>query len=73
MKIYIGVGKEGLSPGETANVMEVEANLLADNLKLLKNKNINVYFDYLPQETHATIGHQAVFNALRILYSSAED
>ena len=65
--IYIGVGKEGLTPTEIPRVMEVDANLLADKIKSKKNKNVNVYFDYLPQEDHATIMHQAVFNALRCL------
>jgi uncharacterized protein len=31
-----------------------------------------VYFDYLPQEDHATIMHQAVFNALRYLNPVSE-
>jgi predicted alpha/beta superfamily hydrolase len=66
--IYIGVGKEGLTPSETPRVTEVDANLLAEKIKSTKNKNINVYYDYLPDETHATIGHQAVFNAFRLLY-----
>lgn len=66
--IYIGVGKEGLAPGNIPHVMEVDANLLAEKLKNSKSRNVNVYFDYLPQEDHATILHQAVFNALRILY-----
>ncbi|MGI8582322.1 MAG: alpha/beta hydrolase [Chitinophagaceae bacterium] len=66
--IYIGVGKEGLAPGNIPHVMEVDANLLAEKLKNSKSKNVNVYFDYLPQEDHATIAHQAVFNAFRILY-----
>jgi predicted alpha/beta superfamily hydrolase len=66
--VYIGVGKEGLSPGDQPRVMEVDANLLAEKLKGAKSKNLHVYFDYLPQENHATITHQAVFNAFRILY-----
>lgn len=66
--IYIGVGKEGLVPGKNPRVMEVDANLLADKLKSSGNKNVNVYFDYLPQEDHATISHQAIFNALRLLH-----
>lgn len=66
--IYIGVGKEGLAPTEVPHVMEVDANLLAEKLKSTKSKNVAVYFDYLPQEDHATITHQAIFNALRILY-----
>ncbi|MEO7265934.1 MAG: alpha/beta hydrolase-fold protein [Ferruginibacter sp.] len=65
--IYIGVGKEGLTPTEIPRVMEVDANLFADKLIKTENKNVNVYFDYLPLEDHATIMHQAVFNALRLL------
>jgi predicted alpha/beta superfamily hydrolase len=66
--VYIGVGKEGLTPTDTARVMEIDANLLAEKIQRAKNKNVSVYFDYLPQEDHATIMHQAVFNALRTLY-----
>jgi predicted alpha/beta superfamily hydrolase len=66
--IYIGVGKEGLTPTEVPRVMEVDANLLADEIKNLKHKHVNIYFDYLPLENHATILHQAVFNAFRVLY-----
>ncbi len=66
-RIYIGVGKEGLVPGDNPRVMEVDANLLADKIKATKNKNITVYFDYLPEEDHGTILHQAVANALRML------
>ncbi len=66
--IYIGVGKEGLAPSEIPHVMEVDANLLTEKLMNSKSKNVHVNFDYLPQEDHATVSHQAVFNALRILY-----
>jgi hypothetical protein len=48
--------------------MEVDANLLADKIKGTKSKQVTIYFDYLPEETHATVTHPAVFNALRILY-----
>lgn len=67
--VYIGVGKEGLAPGPFPHVMEVDANLLADKLKNAANKNLRVHFDYLPDENHATIAHQAIFNAFRVLYS----
>lgn len=67
-KVYIGVGKEGLAPTASPHVMEVEANLLAEKLKNTKSKVLKIYFDYLPQEDHATITHQAVFNALRALF-----
>lgn len=65
--IYIGVGKEGLTPTSIPRVMEVDANLLADKIKKSKSKTINVLFDYLPEEDHATIMHQAVSNAFRKL------
>jgi len=70
--VYIGVGKEGLAPTEIPHVMEVDANVLADKLKSSGNKNLQVFFDYLPAEDHATITHQAVFNAFRILYPVAK-
>jgi len=66
--VFIAVGKEGLSPSEKPHVMEVDANLLAEKLQAGKSKKVRVYLDYLPQENHATITHQAVFNALRWLY-----
>ncbi len=65
--IYIGVGKEGLTPTVIPRVMEVDANLLAEKIKATKSKSVNVLFDYLPQEDHATIMHQAVLNAFRQL------
>ena len=67
--IYIGVGKEGLTPGLSPRVMEVDANLLADKIKKTESKSLHVHFDYLPEENHATIMHQAVFNALKLLNS----
>jgi hypothetical protein len=66
--IYIGCWKEGLTPTEIPRVMEVDANLLAEKLKNTLSKSVHVYFDYLPQEDHTTICHQAVFNAFRLLY-----
>lgn len=33
---------------------------------LEKQKNIKISFDYMPEETHATVIHQAVYNAFRI-------
>jgi uncharacterized protein len=65
--IYIGVGKEGAAVGNT-HVMETDAKLLSEKLKATKSKTVNVYFDYLPQEDHGTIMHQAVFNAFKLLY-----
>ena len=66
--IYIGVGKEGLTPTKIPRVMEVDANLLTEKIKGTKSNNVKVFFDYLPQENHATIMHQAASNAFKILY-----
>ena len=68
--IYIGVGKEGLTPGKAPRVMEVDANVLADKLENLKKKNLSVFFDYLPQEDHATIAHQALYDAFKEMSKS---
>lgn len=70
--VYIGVGKEGLAPGDNPHVMEVDGNLLAEKIKSTKSKSVKVLFDYLPQEDHATILHPAVFNALRYLNPSPD-
>jgi len=65
--IYIGVGKEGLTPTAIPRVMEVDANLLVEKIKSTKCKTVKVLFDYLPDEDHATIMHQAVANAFKQL------
>ena len=64
--VYVGVGKEGLAPTKIPHVGELDANILADKLQHTKNKKVTVYFDYLPQEDHATISHQAISNAFKI-------
>lgn len=35
---------------------------------ILKDNKIETYFDYLPNEDHATMTHQAVYNAFKLLY-----
>ena len=69
--LYVGVGKEGLTPTDIPRVMEVDANLLAEKIQSSKSKNVQVHFDYLPQEDHGTIMHQAVSNALKTLYPAS--
>ncbi len=69
--VYIGVGKEGLTPTKIPRVMEVDANLLAEKLQWAQRKNVRVFFDYLPEEDHATIMHQAVSNSFRLIYSNS--
>lgn len=57
-RIYIGVGKEG-------KIMVNDAKKLHKGLKKTQNE---VYFDYLPDEDHGTISHQAIYNAIKLLY-----
>ena len=71
--IYIAVGKEGLTPTEIPRVMEVDANLLAEKIKATKSKNIKVYFDYFPQENHATILHPAASNSFKFFYPQGKE
>lgn len=66
IKVYIGVGKEGPAPSEKPRIMENDAKMLAG--KLMEVKNLEVHFDYLPKETHATIAHLAIMNALKMIY-----
>ncbi len=66
--VYIGVGKEGLAPSRSPHIMEEDAKLLYDKLKVSKANWLRSFFDYLPEEDHASITHQAVFNALRFIY-----
>jgi predicted alpha/beta superfamily hydrolase len=66
--VYISVGKEGLTPTEIPRVMEDDARMLTEKLKRSSEKSLKVYFDYLPEEDHATISHQAIMNGLKKLY-----
>lgn len=68
LAIYIGVGKEGSIDGSKNHIMENDAKLLYTKIKEGSSKKVKVFFDYLPAEDHATVTHQAVFNAFRILY-----
>ncbi len=56
-QLYITVGTEG-------NVMEGDAAKLAALLKQYKSKEARVKMAKMPQETHLTILHRAVYNAL---------
>ncbi len=58
--VYIAVGHEG-------DVMEQDAHQLADKLK--ENQSANIIFCPFERETHATILHNAVYEAFRALYS----
>ncbi len=69
-RVYVGVGKEGLTPTANPRVMEVDANVLAEKIKQFRNKQVQVFFDYLPEEDHATILHQAVANGFRYFFKN---
>ncbi len=71
--IYIGVGKEGQGPSATRHIMEEEASVLYEKIKMQNPKNQSVYFDFLPKEDHATVSHQAIFNAFRLLYPVSQN
>ena len=58
--VYVGVGKEG-------KVMEADANRLVDLLKQTHNPAIKVTFNYFGDKNHATIFHQAVYQAFEQL------
>lgn len=62
IRVYIGVPSK-----QEDEMMYNDAKVLYDNLIL--NKNLKVYWDYLPDELHSTIMHQAVNNALRAMYT----
>ena len=61
VNVYLGV------PNKEEDIkMYNESEMLQ---KLLKsNKNINLIFDYMPEELHSTVIHQAVYNAFKKLY-----
>ena len=73
IQIYIGVGIEGSIDGSKNHIMEKDAELLAKKIKNGSSKNVKVFFNYLPDESHATITHQAVFNAFRFLYPKKDN
>ena len=71
--IYVAVGEEGPGLGKIPHVMQDDARHLADTIALTKSPNVKVHFDYLSEETHATITHTAVFNAMRYLFKPIDE
>ncbi|AWI26331.1 alpha/beta hydrolase [Flavobacterium pallidum] len=51
---------------EEDKMMYREATSLYDLIK--QNPHITSFFDYLPEEWHATVMHMAVYNAFKLLY-----
>jgi hypothetical protein len=48
--------------------MEDDAKLLAEKVSTTKYRDLKVFYDYLLQENHANIMHQAVFNSFKLLF-----
>lgn len=63
VNVYIG------APNKDEDMMMYhQAESLYQRLK--STENINAIFDYIPDEIHATVIHQAVYNAFKKLYSN---
>jgi len=61
IKVYLGV------PNKDEDIkMYDESIALSEVLK--SNKKIHFVFDYMPEELHSTVIHQAVYNAFKRLY-----
>jgi len=61
VNVYLGVP----SKEEDTRMYAAAASL---NQVIRKNKNIHSVFDYMPEELHSTVIHQAVYNAFKKLY-----
>lgn len=68
MRVFLAVGKEGLTRCSTPHVMEVDAHLLEERLKKAGGANARIHLDYLPAENHATILHTAAMMGLQWLH-----
>lgn len=63
VNVYIAAARK-----EENQIMYDDATALADILKQYGRGNVMVHFDYLADETHATIIHEGVYRAFRRLY-----
>lgn len=63
VQVYIGVCSK-----DENKIMYNDAVALSETLKKYGGSRMKVYYDYLATETHATIIHQAVYNAFKLLY-----
>jgi len=60
VKVYLGACNK-----DEDKIMYDDAVALSETLK---RSGIKFFYDYLPDEVHATIIHQAVYNAFKLLY-----
>lgn len=66
-KVYVGTPNK-----EESQIMYNDAVALKEVLKKDGGDKMSVLFDYLPNETHATIIHQGVYNAFKLLNPKKE-
>lgn len=57
-----------LTVGDEHPVMVKTAQKLAEYIKKSENEHLELYFEPLPQENHATILHRAVYRAMECFY-----
>lgn len=62
-KVFVAVGREG-------KVMQRDAKKLANKIQKIKGDQLQIDFNYLPKENHATILHQAAYLGFRSLYEN---
>lgn len=62
-KVYIGACQK-----EEDAIMYEDAVALSRILEQNGGNKLKVYYDYLPDEVHATIMHQGVYNAFKLMY-----
>jgi predicted alpha/beta superfamily hydrolase len=62
-QVYVGAANK-----DEDKKMYEEATTLGVRLKISGGPNLSVYTDYLAQELHSTIIHQAVYNAFKLFY-----
>ncbi len=66
-KVYIAAANK-----DEDKLMYDEAVALQDILKKYGGRDMDVFYDYLSDELHSTIIHQAVYNAFKMFYPHSE-
>lgn len=61
ISVYLSMGTEG-------PIMMRDTKGLADYLKSSKKKRLSIYFNPMPEENHATILHNSVYEAFKIFF-----
>lgn len=64
-QVYIAVGQEGQNEGPRPHVMEVDARRLFDTMAAQNYSNVKIGFNLLKEENHSTVGHIALYSAIR--------